>query len=241
MAHVIDYTICGEGGSQYVIVELDPRETVIAEAGSMLYIDPGIEFEAKFGDGTSKGLMDSLLSAAKRTIAKESLFLTHFTNTGAGKQRVAIAAPHLGEILAIDLAQFNNQILCQQSSFIAAAFGTKVSLATTGNLRTGFFGGEGFFLTKLEGDGLVFVHAGGSLIERKLAGETLRVDTGCVVAMDNNIQYDITRAGSLRSMFLGGEGLFLATLSGHGTVWLQTMPFARIVRSIASELPGKAT
>ena len=238
MAHVIDCEIKGSGGSQYVVVELDPAETVIAEAGAMLYVDPDITFEAKMGDGTTSGL-SSLFSAVQRKLANESIFLTHFTNAGRRKQAVAFAGPHLGEILSVDLAKCRGTLLCQKSAFLAAALGTKISIAFTRRMGTGFFGGEGFVLTKLDGDGMVMLHAGGSLLKRELKGETLRVDTGCVVAMETGIDYDIQAAGNLKSMMFGGEGLFLATLSGHGAVWLQTMPFARLAATIQSELPSR--
>lgn len=234
MAHEIDYEISGSGGSQYAVIELDARETVIAEAGAMLFMDEGITFETKMGDGTSKGLMKNLFSAAKRSLARESLFLTHFTNESYQKQHIAVSAPHLGSIIALDLSNHQNQILCQQRSFLAAAFGTTVSMAFTKKLGVGLLGGENFVLTKLEGDGNVFIHAGGSLIERELKGETLRIDTGCIVAMEMAIDYDITKAGNLRSMFFGGEGLFLATLTGYGKVWLQTMPISRIAQSMGA-------
>lgn len=238
MAHVIDCEIKGSGGNQYVVVELDPQETVIAEAGAMLYLDPDITFEAKMGDGTTSGIA-SLFGAVKRKLANESLFLTHFTNKGRSKQTVAFAGPHLGEILTIDLAKHQGTLLCQKSAFLAAALGTKLSIAFTGGIGVGIFGGEGFVLTKLEGDGMAMLHAGGSLFKRELKGETLRVDTGCVVAMDTGIEYNIQSAGNLKSMMFGGEGLFLATLSGYGSVWLQTMPFARLAATIQSQLPSR--
>lgn len=238
MAHVIDCEIKGDGGNQYVVVELDPAETVIAEAGAMLYVDPDIEFEAKMGDGTTSGI-GTLFSAVQRTLAKESVFLTHFTNRGAVKRSVAFAGPHLGEILTLDLANYRNTLVCQKSAFLAAALGTKISIAFNRRLGVGLFGGEGFVLTKLDGDGRIMLHAGGSLLKRELKGETLRVDTGCLVAMESGIDYDIQAAGNLKSMMFGGEGLFLATLSGYGTVWLQTMPFARLAATIQSQLPSR--
>lgn len=238
MAHVIDCDIRGSGGNQYVVVDLDRQETVIAEAGAMLYIDPDITFEAKMGDGTTSGLA-TLFGAVKRKLANESLFLTHFTNQGHRKQSVAFAGPHLGEILTVDLAKYGNTLLCQKSAFLAAALGTKISIAFTSRPSTGFLGGEGFVLTQLDGDGMVMLHAGGSLLKRELRGETLRVDTGCVVAMDTGVDYNVQAAGNLKSMMFSGEGLFLATLSGHGTVWLQTMPFARLAATIQSERPSR--
>lgn len=219
-------------------MELDPGETVVAEAGAMLYMTDGISFEAKMGDGTTKGVLGSLMGAASRMLAGESLFLTHFTNSGSGKQEVALAAPHPGEIVVLDLSTLGQQIICQRHSFLAAAHGTRVSVEFTKRLGAGFMGGEGFVLTKLEGDGLAFVHAGGSLIKQQLQGETLRIDTGCIVAFESGINYDIQAAGGLKSMLFSGEGLFLATLSGHGTVWLQTMPFSRLAQQIGSHLPS---
>lgn len=239
MADVIDCKILGEGGSQYALVDLDPGETVVAEAGAMLFMTDGISFEAKMGDGTSKGVLGSLMGAASRMLAGESIFLTHFSNSGAGKQHVALAAPHPGEIVVLDLSKHGQQIVCQRHSFLAAAHGTKVSVEFTKRLGAGFFGGEGFILAKLEGDGLAFVHAGGSLIKRELQGETLRIDTGCIVAFESGVQYDIQKAGGMKSMLFGGEGLFVATLSGHGSVWLQTMPFSRLAQQIASYLPSR--
>ena len=238
MAHVIDCEIKGSGGNQYVVVELDPGETVIAEAGAMFYIDPDIAYEAKMGDGTTSGI-GTFFSAVQRTLTNESIFLTHFTNHGNSKQSVAFAGPHLGELLSVDLAKHGRTLLCQKSAFLAAALGTKISIAFTRRLGAGFFGGEGFVLTKLDGDGKVILHAGGSLVKQELKGTTLRVDTGCVVAMESGIHYDIQAAGNLKSMMFGGEGLFLATLSGHGTVWLQTMSFARTVATIKSEISSR--
>ena len=238
MAHVIDCEIKGSGGNEYVVVDLDPQETVIAEAGAMFYIDAEITFEAKMGDGTTSGL-GSLFGAVKRKLANESLFLTHFTNQGHTKRSVAFAGPHLGQIITVDLSKFGNTLLCQKSAFLAAALGTKLSIAFTSSLGAGFLGGEGFVLTKLDGDGMVMLHAGGSVLKRELRGETLRVDTGCVVAMESGIDYNVQAAGNLKSMMFGGEGLFLATLSGHGTVWLQTMPFARLAATIQSEFPSR--
>lgn len=238
MADAIDCKILGSGGAQYALVELDPGETAITEAGAMVYMTSGITFEAKMGDGSSQGVMGSLLGAAKRALAGESIFLTHFTNSGNGKQHVALAAPHPGEIVAMDLSRLGGQIVCQRNAFLAAASGTKIEVEFTRRLGAGFFGGEGFVLARLEGDGLAFVHAGGSLIKHELHGETLRIDTGCVVAFEKTIDYDIQAAGGMKSMLFGGEGLFLAKLSGAGSVWLQTMPFSRLASSIASQIPS---
>ncbi len=217
-----------------VEVELDPRETVIAEAGTMMYMESGINFEAKLGDGSSSagGLFGTLMNVGKRALTGESLFMTHFTNHAQQKQRVAFAAPYPGKIMAIDLDAANGTLICQKDAFLAAALGTKVSIAFNRRLGAGLFGGEGFILQKLQGDGMAFIHAGGTMIERQLHGETLRVDTGCIVAFESGISYDIQAAGGLRSMMFGGEGLFLATLSGHGRVWLQSLPFSRLADRI---------
>ena len=237
-SHEVDYEIIGDD-MQIVEVELDPNETVIAEAGAMNYMEEGIEFEAKMGDGSApdEGLMGKLLNVGKRVLTGESIFLTHFTNRGTGKKRVAFAAPYPGKIMAIDLKSLGGQLLCQKDAFLAAAFGTEVSIAFTKRLGAGFFGGEGFILQKLSGDGMAFIHVGGTVIEKKLTGETLRVDTGCIAAFTRGLDYDIQRAGNLKSMFFGGEGLFLATIQGHGIVWLQSLPFSRLADRILQHAP----
>jgi len=237
-AHEVDYEVHGDD-MQLVEVELDPGEKVIAEAGALNYMEEDIEFEAKLGDGSTpeEGLLGKLLSVGKRVVTGESLFLTHFTNTGSGKRRVAFAAPYPGKIIALDLARRGGKILCQKDAFLCAAFGTTVGIAFNRRFGAGFFGGEGFILQKLEGDGMVFMHAGGTIIERELHGETLRVDTGCLVAFSPGIDYDIRRAGNLKSMFFGGEGLFLATLTGHGRVWLQSLPFSRLADRVLANAP----
>lgn len=232
--HEIDYEIMG-GDMQIVEVELDPSETVIAEAGAMNYLEEEITFEAKMGDGSepSQGMMGKLLSAGKRAITGESIFMTHFSHAGAsGKRRVAFAAPYPGKIIPINMAEFGGELLCQKDAFLCAAYGTRVSIAFNRKIGAGFFGGEGFILQKLEGDGMAFIHAGGHVIKKELKGETLRVDTGCLVGFSPEIDYNIERAGSLKSMFFGGEGLFLATLRGHGTVYLQSLPFSRLADRI---------
>lgn len=236
-SHEINYTIHGND-MQVVSVELDPQETVIAEAGSMNWMDEGISFEAKMGDGSQpdKGLFGKLLDAGKRAITGESIFLTHFTNVGHGKKEVSFAAPYPGSIIPVDLSQMNS-ILCQKDAFLCAALGTEVSIAFNKRLGAGFFGGEGFILQKLRGDGLAFLHAGGTVIEKELKNETLLIDTGCIVAFDESIDYDIQRAGSLKSMFFGGEGLFLATLRGTGKVYLQSLPFSRLADRIIQHAP----
>lgn len=234
-AHKIDYAIHGDD-MQVVEIELDPGETVIAEAGVMNWMEDGIAFETKMGDGSrpESGLMDKLLSAGKRVITGESVFMTHFTNAGAGKRRAAFAAPYPGRIVPVDLAAHGGELLCQKDAFLCAALGTGVSIAFTKRFGAGLFGGEGFILQKLQGDGLAFVHAGGTVIEKELRGETLRVDTGCLVAFSPALDYDIEMAGSLKSMFFGGEGLFLATLKGTGKLYLQTLPFSRLADRIIS-------
>ncbi|MCK4998124.1 MAG: TIGR00266 family protein, partial [Anaerohalosphaera sp.] len=218
--HEVDYEIHGDD-MQIVEVELDPGEVVIAEAGAMNYMDDGITFEAKMGDGSnpSEGFMGKLFGAGKRILTGESLFLTHFTNKGSGKKRVAFAAPYPGKIMAMDMSSMG-ELLCQKDAFLCAALGTQVGIAFTKRLGTGFFGGEGFILQKLNGDGMAFLHAGGTIIKKELNNDTIRVDTGCIVAFSPGIDYSIERAGNLKSMFFGGEGLFLATLRGTGTVWL---------------------
>ena len=234
----IDYEIIG-GDLQLVEVELDPGETVIAEAGAMCYMEDNITYEAKFGDGSSvdKGFFGKALDAGKRALAGQSVFLTHFLNSGRDKRKVSFAASYPGKIIAIDLKEFNNEILCQKESFLCAALGTSISITFTKKLGAGFFGGEGFILEKLNGDGKVFLHAGGTIIRKELKGETLRVDTGCLVAFTPGLDYDIERAGNLKTMFLGGEGLFLATLKGTGTVYLQSLPFSRLADRIIAMVP----
>lgn len=238
-SHEVDYEIFGDD-MQIVEVELDPGETVIAEAGAMNYVEPDITFQAKMGDGSNpnEGVMGKLLSVGKRALTGESIFMTHFTHSGGGeKRRVAFAAPYPGKIIPVDLAKNGGELICQKDSFLCAAFGTQVTISFNKKLGAGFFGGEGFILQKLKGDGMAFVHAGGTVIEKELTGETLRVDTGCIVAFSPGITYDIQRAGNLKSMFFGGEGLFLATLSGHGRVWLQSLPFSRMADRIIARAP----
>lgn len=237
-SHEVDYEILGDD-LQMVEVELDPGETVIAEAGVMNYMDEGITFDAKMGDGTDadEGLMGKLLNVGRRVLTKESIFITHFTNQGHGKQRVAFAAPYPGKIIPINLAQVGGTLLCQKEAFLCAAHGTKLSIAFQKKLGAGFFGGEGFILQKLEGDGMVFLHAGGTIVEKQLRGNCMKIDTGCIVAFAPQIDYDIERAGNLKSMVFGGEGLFLATLRGEGHIWLQSMPFSRLSDRILANAP----
>ncbi|MCA0388739.1 MAG: TIGR00266 family protein [Bacteroidetes bacterium] len=241
-SHEIDYTIIGDD-LQMVEVELDPGETVIAEAGAMCYMESGIEFEAKMGDGsdTNSGFFGKLVSAGKRALAGESIFMTHFTNRGSGKKRLAFASAVPGKIIPVDLAEFGGRLFCQSDAFLAAALGTKVSIAFTKKLGAGFFGGEGFILQKLEGDGKAFINCGGSIIRKDLKNDTLRIDTGCLVAFTEGIDYDIERAGNLKTMFLGGEGIFLATLRGTGTVYIQSLPFSRLADKIIARVPKPST
>jgi len=236
--HEVDYTIIGDD-MQMVQVELDPGETVIAEAGAMNYMEPDIVFEARMGDGSEaeSGLMGKLFGAGKRALTGESIFMTHFSNRGGVKRHVAFAAPYPGKIIPMDLGRMGGEILCQKDAFLCAASGTRVGIAFQRRLGAGFFGGEGFILQRLQGDGMVFVHASGTIVERQLQGETLRVDTGCLVAFESTVDYNIERAGNLKSMFFGGEGLFLATLSGHGRVWMQSLPFSRLADRILAHAP----
>lgn len=242
LSHEIDYKIIGED-IQIVEVELDPNETVIAEAGAMLYMEDGIQFETKMGDGSqpTQGFLGKLMEAGSRLITGESLFLTHFTNRGVGKRKVAFSAPYPGTIIPVNLGKvYGNTLIVQKDGFLCAALGTRMSIQFNQRLGTGFFGGEGFILQKIQGDGMLFVHAGGVIIEKNLNNETLRVDTGCIVAFEPQIGYDIQRAGNLRSMVFGGEGIFLATLRGTGRVWLQSMPISKLIQELSPHLGGNA-
>lgn len=230
-SHQLEYDILG-ASAQTVEIILDPGETVIAEAGAMNYMTEGIRFEARMGDGSSNGLLGKLWGAGKRMLTGESLFMTHFTNEGQGKQRVGFAAPYPGTVVPVDLAQVGGQLICQKDAFLCAAHGTRIGIAFNKRLGAGFFGGEGFILQKLEGDGLAFVHAGGTVIRKELNNETLRLDTGCLVAFTQGIDYDIGLASGLKSMLFGGEGILLATLKGTGTVWIQSLPFSRLAERI---------
>jgi uncharacterized protein (TIGR00266 family) len=227
VAHNIDYHVHGES-LQYLEVDLDPGETIVAEAGTLMYMTDGIRFETRMGDGSESGVVGKLFGAARRLLTRESLFMTHFTNAGRDSAQIGFAAPYPGQIVPVALGAVGGEILCQKDAFLCAAKGTQVSVAFQKRLGVGFFGGEGFMLQRLRGDGTVFVHAGGTLMSRRLEGDRLRVDTGCIVAFQSGIDYDIELAGGLRSMLFGGEGVFLATLQGHGQVWLQSLPFARL-------------
>ena len=237
-SHEVDYEIIGEG-MQMLVVELDHDETVVAEAGAMNWMEEGIEFEAKLGDGADpdQGFFGKMFSAGVRMVTGESLFMTHFTNTGGGKARIGFAAPYPGSVVPVDLAQIGGEVVCQKDSFLCAARGTRVSVTFSKRLGAGFFGGEGFILQKLEGDGMAFMHAGGTVMRKEMRGETLRVDTGCIVGFTSGIDYSIERAGGLKSMLFGGEGLFLASLRGTGTVWLQSLPFSRLADRILAFAP----
>ena len=237
-SHEIDYKIQGDD-MQVVTIELDPQETVIAEAGSMNWMDRGIAFEAKMGDGSNpdKGMFGKLLDVGKRVLTGESLFLTHFTNTGFGKKEVSFAAPYPGSIIPLDLKTVNGDILCQKDAFLCAAKGTEVTIAFTRKLGTGFFGGEGFILQRLKGNGMAFLHAGGTVVEKELRNESILIDTGCIVAFTQGLDYNIERVGGLKSMFFGGEGMFLATLEGTGKVYMQSLPFSRLADRIIKHAP----
>ncbi len=237
--HELDYEVLGSE-MQLVEVELDPGETVIAEAGAMTYMEEDISFDTRMGDGSDpdEGLMGKLFSAGKRVFTGESIFTTHFSNNCSGKRRVAFSAPYPGNIVPLNMAELGEKVICQKDAFLCAALGTKVSISFNRRIGAGFFGGEGFILQKLEGDGMAFIQAGGTVVKKELNGETLRVDTGCLVGFTEGIDYDIQRAGSLKSMVFGGEGLFLATLKGTGTVWLQSLPFSRMADRILAHAPS---
>jgi uncharacterized protein (TIGR00266 family) len=221
---------------QYVEIELDPQETAVAESGSFMFMDDGIQMQTIFGDGSqqqSGGIFGKLLNAGKRVLTGESLFMTAFTNTGYGKKKVSFASPYPGKIIALDLMQMDGKIICQKDSFLCAAKGVAIGINFQRKLGTGLFGGEGFIMQKLEGDGMAFMHAGGHVFERTLApGELLKVDTGCVVAYTQQIEFDIQFVGGIKNTIFGGEGLFFATLRGPGKVWLQTLPISRLASRI---------
>jgi uncharacterized protein (TIGR00266 family) len=236
-SHEIDFRIFG-GDIQLLEVELDPNETVIAEAGAMVYMEDGIVFETRMGDGSNpdQGFLGKLVSVGSRWITGESVFMTHFTHRGHRlKSRVAFAAPYPGSIMPVDLATVPQGLVVQKDAFLCAALGTRIQVHFNKRLGAGFFGGEGFILQKLTGSGLAFIHAGGTVVEKQLHNETLRVDTGCVVAFENGIDFSIQRAGGLRSMIFGGEGLFLSTLRGTGRVWLQSMPVRKLIQALMPE------
>jgi len=237
---VIEYDIFGDD-MQYVEIELDPGEAAIGEAGMMMYMQDGIEMDTVFGDGSASqsGLLGKLVGAGKRLLTGESLFTTVYVNQAGGKRRVAFAAPYPGKIIPVDLSQIGGTLICQKDAFLCAAKGVSLGLALQRRLGAGFFGGEGFILQKLEGDGMVFFHAGGTIAEKTLAaGETLRVDTGCVAALQPSVDFDIQYVGKLKSALFGGEGLFFARLTGPGRVWLQTLPLSRLANRILAAAPS---
>lgn len=239
ISHEIDYKIVGDD-IQFVEIELDPKETVVAEAGAMMFMEDGITFETKLGDGSTpnQGFMGKVLSAGSRLITGESIFMTHFTNHGSIKRKVAFAAPYPGKIIPIDLKQIRGHLIVQKDGFLCAALGTKISIHLNRKLGAGLIGGEGFILQKLEGDGLAFVHSGGTIVEKALNNEILRIDTGCIVAFEPQIDFDIETSGSLKSMVFGGEGLFVATLRGTGRVWLQSMPIRKLIQRLSIMSPA---
>ena len=241
IAHQIDYELFGEE-MQFVEITLDPNEACIAEAGSFMYMDPGIEMKTIFGDGSAaaeaSGLMGKLLSAGKRVLTGESLFMTIFGNPVSTRQKVAFASPYPGKIVPLDLPHHGGTVLCQKDAFLCAAKGVSVGIAFQRRLGAGLFGGEGFILQKLEGDGLAFVHAGGTIVKRELrAGEVLRLDTGCLVAFDGTVSYDIQMVPGIKTALFGGEGLFFASLTGPGTVWIQSLPFSRLASRVFAAAP----
>jgi len=237
--HEVDYQILGDD-MQFVKIELDPGEAAIGEAGAMMYIEDGIEVQTVFGDGAQQqgGILNTLLGAGKRLLVGESLFMTVFHNRGNGKKKVAFAAPYPGKIIPIHLAEIGGELLAQKDSFLVAAKGVSIGIAFTKRFGAGLFGGEGFILQRLQGDGWAFVNAGGTLEERTLTpGEVLRVDTGCIVAMQPSVEYDIQFVGGIKTAMFGGEGLFYAVLRGPGRVWLQSLPFSRLASRIYAAAP----
>lgn len=239
-AHELDYELVGDD-MQVAVITLDPNETVIAEAGSMNWMEDDINYEAKIGDGSdpNRDFWGKAWDAGKRLFTGESLFITHFTNTGNRRRQVSFGAPYPVKIIPIDLKlEPTSSILCQKDGFLCAAFGTKLDIAFTKRLGTGFFGGEGFILEDIKGDGLVFIHAGGSIVKKQLNNESIRIDTGCLVAFSPQLDYNIARAGNLKSMLFGGEGLFLATLKGTGTVYIQSLPLSRLADKIVKHAPS---
>jgi len=237
--HEIDYKIFGDD-MQFVEVELDPMEAAVAEAGGMMYMDDGIEMETIFGDGSqqSSGFLGSLMSAGKRLLTGESLFMTVFQNRGQGKKRVAFGAPYPGKIIPVHLSEIGGELLAQKDAFLCAAKGVSLGIAFTKRFGAGLFGGEGFILERLQGDGLAFIHAGGTIYQRDLEpGEIIRVDTGCIVAFQPSVDYDIQYVGKIKSALFGGEGLFFATMRGPGRIWLQSLPLSRLAGRITAASP----
>jgi uncharacterized protein (TIGR00266 family) len=240
--HEIDYKIFGDD-MQYVEVELDPNEATVAEAGGMMYMDDGVEMETIFGDGSQQqsGFLGAVMGAGKRLLTGESLFMTVFLNRSGARKRVAFGAPYPGKIIPIHLAEIGGELITQKDSFLAAAKGVSIGIAFQRRLGVGLFGGEGFIMQRLQGNGWAFVHAGGTLQERTLAsGELIRVDTGCIVAMQPSVAYEIEYVGKIKSAIFGGEGLFFATLRGPGRIWLQSLPLSRLANRIVAAVPGVA-
>ncbi len=238
-AHEIDYKIYGEE-MQYVEIELDPNEAVVAEAGSFMMMDSGIEMDTIFGDGSNqeKGILGKIFSAGKRVLTGENLFMTAFLNAGQGKKQISFASPYPGKILTIDLMETQGKFICQKDAFLCAAQGVSIGIEFSKKLGRGLFGGEGFIMQKLEGDGLAFVHAGGTLAKKQLAaGEVLKVDTGCIVGFTHTVDYDIEFVGGIKNTIFGGEGLFFATLRGPGTVYIQSLPFSRLAGRVLAAIP----
>lgn len=241
ICHEIDYEIHGEE-MQYAEITLDPHETVIGEAGVMMYMSNGIKMETVFGDPSeqNQGVMGKLMSAGKRAITGESLFVTTFTAMSAGREHVGFAAPFPGKLLAMHMDELGGELICQKDSFVCAAMGTRIGIAFQKKIGAGLFGGEGFIMQRITGDGIAIIHAGGNMLQRDLApGETLKIDTGCLVALQPSVNYDIQFVGGFKNTLFGGEGLFFATLTGPGRVWLQSMPFSRLVGRIAASTPSK--
>ena len=237
--HEIDYKIYGDD-MQFVEVELDPQEAALAEAGGMMYMEDGIEMETIFGDGTAQtsGFLGALMGAGKRLLTGESLFMTVFQNRGAGKKKVAFGAPYPGKIVPVHLAEIGGEIICQKDSFLCAAKGVSVGIAFNRKIGAGLFGGEGFIMQRLQGDGWAFMHAGGTITQRDLTmGEMLRVDTGCIVAFQPTVNFDIQYVGKIKTAIFGGEGLFFATLKGPGRIWLQSLPLSRLADRIVASAP----
>src|SRR5690554_8040882 len=239
IAHEIDYKIYGEE-MQFVEIELDPQEAVVAEAGTFMMMDDGIKMETIFGDGSSKnkGFLNSILGAGKRILTGESLFITAFYNNLSGKRKVSFASPYPGKIIPIDLTAFNGKFICQKDAFLCAAKGVSIGIEFSKKLGRGLFGGEGFIMQKLEGNGMAFVHAGGTMAKKELqSGEVLRVDTGCIIGFTKDVDYDIEFIGGIKNTIFGGEGLFYATLRGPGTVYIQSLPFSRLAGRVLASVP----
>ena len=238
-SHEIDYEIFGEE-MQYVELELDPQEAAIAEAGNFMMMDNGIKMDTIFGDGSkeNEGFLGKVLGAGKRLLTGESLFMTIFSNIGQGKKKISFASPYPGKIIPIDLTQFGGKFICQKDAFLCAAKGVSIGIEFSRKLGRGFFGGEGFIMQKVEGDGMAFVHAGGTMARKELAiGETLKVDTGCIIGFTQSVNYDIEFVGGIRNTIFGGEGLFFASLTGPGVVYVQSLPFSRLANRVLQAAP----